>query len=129
MIKVTNKKVIECRDWDDLVKQTYGRIYNFQQQDGCQSRGVVNITIPSEYTADDEMYDNIPEVVNGSQMGVKFASWLARDPKQPIVGQTDNYELSLFWERNFYPDLYTVANDLYKRGLIEAGDYVINIDW
>jgi hypothetical protein len=35
----------------------------------------------------------------------------------------------MFWERNFYPDTYTVANDLYDKGLIEAGDYIINIDW
>ncbi len=41
----------------------------------------------------------------------------------------DDWEINLFCERNFYPDLHTIANDLYERGLIEAGEYVINIDW
>lgn len=75
------------------------------------------------------MNDSIPEVVNGEERGVKFDVWLTRDPKQPIPEQTADYQLALFWERNFYPSLEMVANDLYKKGLIEAGDYTINIDW
>lgn len=75
------------------------------------------------------MSEIIPEVVNGEEMGVKFSAWLARDPKQRITGQTEKYELDLFWKRNFYPDIQTIANDLYKKGLIKAGKYTINIDW
>jgi hypothetical protein len=75
------------------------------------------------------MNDSIPEIVNGDIMGVKFKTWLDRNPKQPIVDQEFDWDLSLFWERNFYPDIQIVANDLYKKGLIEAGDYIINIDW
>lgn len=37
--------------------------------------------------------------------------------------------INLFWMRSFYPNIQTVANDLYKQGLIEAGDYSIKIDW
>ena len=130
MIKFTNKKVIDCFDWDKLVKETYCRPYCFQQQEGCQSRGNVNITIPSEETYDDEMHDSIPEVINGEIMGVKFQTWLSRDPKAPLAsGREDSFGLELFWQRNFYPDIQVVANDLYEKGLIEAGDYVINIDW
>ena len=61
-------------------------------------------------------------------MGVKFEKWLERDIKQSVEGRTDWY-ISLFWERNFYPNIQTVANDLHEKGLIEAGDYTINIDW
>lgn len=75
------------------------------------------------------MNDSIPEVVNGYEMGVKFEVWLARDPNQPITNQKYDWELELFWERNFYPDIHTLANDLHSKGLIEAGDYLINIDW
>ena len=121
--------MIDVSDWDNLVSSTYNRVYSFQQQDGCQERGVVNITVPEKYTEDDEMHDSIPEKLNGEEMGVKFKSWLERDPKQPMKNQKNDWELSMFWERNFYPDLSTVANDLYERGLIEAGDYTINIDW
>jgi len=35
----------------------------------------------------------------------------------------------MWWERNFYPDVEMIANDLHKRGILEAGEYVIDIDW
>jgi len=126
---IKNVKMIEVSDWDDLVQRTYKRDYNFQQQDDCKSRGVFNLKIPSDYTEDEEMNEEIPEIVNGEIMGVKFKNWLARDPKKPIPKQTQDYELKLFWMRNFYPCVYEVANDLHKKGLIEAGEYKINIDW
>lgn len=127
MLKVKNVKVIDLYDWDELVKETYGKHYSFQQQHGCQPRGMHNITIPSD-DYDDEMHDTIAEGVNGAEMGVKFKTWLERDPKASVCGRTD-YHIGMFWERNFYPDLQTVANDLHAKGLIEAGDYVIEIDW
>ena len=127
MLKYKTIKMIDVRDWDKLVSSTYGKIYSFQQQDGCQSRGVVNITIPDE-TYEDEMNDEIPEKINGEVMGIKFDKWLERDITQSVEGRTDWY-ISLFWERNFYPNIQTVANNLHEKGLIEAGDYTINIDW
>lgn len=149
-IKTKNHKVIELGDWDDLVIETYGRMYSFQQQDGCQGRGNVKLTIP-DTDNDSEMHDKIPEIINGEIMGVKFATWLERDPKAPLNpsdkelkscnyywGKTeqdktswkqDESNIRMFYDRNFYPDLQTVANDLHKKGLIEAGEYIIEIDW
>lgn len=128
MIKIKNVKMIEVSDWDKLVSDTYSKPYSFQQQDGCQQRGIFHLTIPSEYTCDDEMNDEIPEIINGETMGVKFEKWLERDPNEPVASRTD-YSIELWWERNFYPDIHTVANDLHKRGLIKAGEYSIEIDW
>lgn len=128
-MKVKNVKMIDVSEWDKLVSDTYNRPYSFQQQDGCQSRGTYDLTIPSKYTEDDEMNDSIPEVVNGEKMGVKFKVWLERDPKQSIGNKKKDWNIELFWERNFYPNIETVANDLYKKGLIESGSYVIDIDW
>jgi len=62
-------------------------------------------------------------------MGVRFSMWLSRDPKQSVDGDDTPWVIKLFWKRNFYPDIYTVANDLCYKGLIEEGDYIINIDW
>jgi len=128
-LKYSNKKIIEVQDWDELVETTYGRPYSFQQQNDCQPRGTRDITIPSDETYDEDLPNEIPEIVNGEKMGVKFEAWLARDPKQKLKGDNNDFSLELFWARNFYPDLQTVANDLHAKGLIEAGDYVINIDW
>ena len=45
------KTVIEVQEWDALVEKTYGRKYKLQQQDGCRSRGTLEITVPAEAVA------------------------------------------------------------------------------
>lgn len=120
MLKYRLQRVVSVQDWDKLVEKVYGRPYSFQQQNGCQSRGIVELEVPNGEDNDEEMNDQIPMKINGEIMGVKLATWLAADPKE--------YE-NIFWERNFYPDLYTLADDLFKKGHIEAGEYTINIDW
>ena len=120
--------MISASEWDALVVKTYGRPYCFQQQDGCKDRGVFRFTVPGDHR-DDEMHDIIPEVVNHSTMGVKFKHWLERDPKQPLPDQEHDYQLNLWWHRNFYPDFQILANDIHSKGLLEAGDYTIDIDW
>jgi len=118
--------IVGC-DWDDLVKETYGRPYNFQQQDGCKDRGTHQFTVPN--TTSDFENDTVPEIVNHPEMGVSFKAWIARDPKAKLPNRDDEYSLELWWLRNFYPDFQMVANDLCARGLLEPGEYVINIDW
>lgn len=131
MKKLEVKKVnmIDVSDWDELVEETYGRRYSFQQQDGCQSRGTFELTVPQK--CKDTKNTTVPEVVNHNEMGVSFKAWLARDPKQLLSNPEYNNSwcLDMWWERNFYPDIQMVANDLHAKGLLEAGEYVINIDW
>lgn len=131
MIKTRTITLIDVGDFDNLVSETYGRIYDLQQQDGCKKRQLVEISVPCLSPYD---YENVAveEKVNGQQMGVSFAAWLARDPKQKL-NTTDKWDyehgLDLFWRRNFYPSLDMVINDLYDRGLLPAGEYAIDIDW
>lgn len=127
MLKYELQKIVTVQDWDKLVQTTYNRPYKFQQQDGCKSRGTYNITIPG-YSEDYEN-DSVPEEINGDDMGVSFEAWLNRDITEWNGDPSDESFLHLFWERNFYPDVHTLANNLYSKGLIEAGDYVIKIDW
>lgn len=127
MISTRTELVIDVSDWDKLVTETYGRPYSFQQQDGCKERQRVQITIPDETWEYDN--DSILEEVNGAEMGVSFKAWLERDPKQELPNDKNSWSLELFWERNFYPDVQMIANDLHAKGLIEAGSYVIDIDW
>ena len=121
------EQVISVSDWDDLVITTYGRPYSFQQQDGCKERQRVRITIPTN--GYDFENDTVPEIVNHGDMGVSFSAWLARDPKQALPSEKGSWSLDLWWERNFYPTVEIVANDLYEKGLIPAGKYTIDIDW
>jgi hypothetical protein len=126
-LKIKTVKIIDVQNWDDLVVKTYGRPYSFQQQDDYKARGVVGLTVPDH--ADDYKNDTVPEVVNHRKMGVSFAAWLARDPKQPLSGRDEAWVVDLWWDRNFYPDVQMIANDLHAKGLLEAGEYSINIDW
>lgn len=128
-MKISNQKVIELRDWNDFVQKTYGRPYNFQQQDGCKSRGVFSFDVPDASEVDKEAPDSVDEVVNGKKMGVNFEAWLKRDPKTPLANGRNDYGLDLWWKRNFYPDIQMIANDLHAKGLLEAGSYMIVIDW
>ena len=121
-------QAIDCDDWDNLVVETYGRPYCLQQQNGCMERGTMHLSVPSEWT-DDYEAETIPEKVNGEEMGVSFAAWLARDPEQQLPSDRQPWSLELFWHRNFYPNMEMVANDLHAKGLLPAGEYTIIIDW
>lgn len=142
-MKIRKENVVEVQDWDKLVKDTYKRPYQFQQQDGCKSRGFFRFSVPDE--AEDFEEDTVPEIVNHDEMGVSFAAWLKRDPEKLLVkpdkdsgiddfsimhwDSGDEFSLELWWGRNFYPDIQMVANDLHEKGLLEADDYTIDIDW
>lgn len=124
-MKIKIEKVIECSDWNKLVCKTYNKPYNLQQQNGCMDRCRLNIIVPNqeEFGSDESNYQP-----------VKFEDWLKRDPKEPVECgdedcRKDDWYINLWWERNFFPDLQVVANDLNKKGLLESGEYTINIDW
>lgn len=132
MIRTRTEVVISVEDWDDLVETTYGRPYSFQQQAGCKERQRFSIQVPSD--SYDFEQESVPEVVNGCEMGVSFKSWLARNPNQLLDKLRPDWDngknsLRLWWLRNFYPTVESIINDLHIRGLIEAGEYSIDIDW
>ena len=123
------KKVnmMDVQELDNLVKKTYGKIYSFQQQDGCKSRGVEHFTVPT--TEEDYENDTVPEVVNHEKMGVSFKAWLKRSIKKRIPSDNKCNFTVLWWTRNFYPHISMILNDLYKKGLIPKGRLSIDIDW
>jgi len=129
MIKAKTVQMIDVSDWDHLVETTYGKPYSFQQQDGCKERGIFKFSVPTQWDEDFEN-DFVPDEINGDEMGVSFKAWLARDPEEWNGNPSDAFMCkSLFWSRNWYPAHQTVANDLHAKGLLPAGEYVINIDW
>lgn len=128
MLKIQKRNVIDVLDWDNLVEKTYGKIYNFQQQDGCQSRGTYTLNIGCE--VEDDYPDTVPLKINGEEMGVNLKSWLETDSqKHKNKMNWEDWQVSMFWERNFYPNIEVLAYDLHKKGLIEKGEYDIKIDW
>ena len=92
-------EMVDVQEWDKLVRDTYGKPYSFQQQDGCKAREIVDIEVPSKYVND---YPNssIIEKVNGPEEGVSFKSWLDRDPKTEMKDEKDGSRwLDMFWHR------------------------------
>jgi arginyl-tRNA synthetase len=134
MLKTKTVKLVSVHDWDEFVVEVYGKPYMFQQQDGCKERGIERITAPCKNYEDFENTE-IPFVVNGEEMGVSFETWLNTSPEDTLKQFKDEYEGNaafyndLFWERNFYPDVDMIVNDLYSKGLLEADEYTIVIDW
>jgi hypothetical protein len=116
MIKYTTIKQIDDSDLDDLVQKVYGKPYTFQQQNGCQERGTRNITVP-ESIFEDDVVNTISEAIEDDSGGVSFADWLAADPNDPIFGE-EEWEREMLFQRNVYPPLEYVVNDLYAKGLI-----------
>lgn len=127
-LKISLLQVIDVDDFDKLVENTYGKIYSFQQQDGCKDRGFYRFSVGDYEIDEDYGHDEIPEVINGGIRGVKLKKWLERDVKETIGGKSGIY-IELFWHRNFYPDFDVLVDDLYKRGLINKGNYAIEVDW
>ena len=128
-MKLKIKKTIEVREWNKVVAETYKRPYHLQQQDNCMDRGSFSISIPSESPHDFDGRKSVPEIVNGREIGVSFKAWLDRDPKQKLINQKYDDQLELWWHRTFYPDIEMVANNLHALGLLDAGEYDIEIDW
>lgn len=136
-LKTKTVQLIELADWDEFVSEVYGKIYSFQQQDDCKPRGTYPFSIPDiEYDAEEFDYENteIPFEVNGEEMGVSFETWLntkVEDTEKHFqsVPYGASYANEMFWERNFYPSVETIIWDLHKRGLLDEGEYMINIDW
>ena len=130
MLKTKTVKVVTLDDWDNFVVDAYGKPYSFQQQDGCKPRGTQYFDVPSrEWDGDCHEDDEIPFKVNGKEMGVTFESWLNTSPDDTRKHFEYDFDNTLFWDRNFYPHLEMIVNDLHSKGLLGEGRYMIDIDW
>lgn len=123
MLKVKKTTVINCSDWDKFVESVYSIPYCLQQQNGCMDRQSIHLTVPDKFEAE----VNVSPGEN--HFPVSLEVWKSRDPTQKIKDQEYDWQLQLWYHRNFFPDLQEVANDLYNRGLLEKGEYLIEIDW
>ena len=137
MLDYRTVKMIDGDDWDSQVlalllpcqSQSITLLYGQEitstataQQQNYGMRGLVEITVPPD-DLDDFPNDTLEES-EYDMVGVSFKAWLEKD-----YDDCSEDEDSDFWEREFYPNLSMVINDLYERGLLEAGEYEIDIDW
>ena len=102
MLKYKIKKIINSFDLDDLIRETYGKPYCFQQQDGCKNRGIEYITVPviNPY---DFKNDSSSFKINGDEMGVSFDTWLKTTVKEVNKLHPEEYsgQNDLWWGKKF----------------------------
>ncbi len=68
-------------------------------------------------------------IIGVQEMGVSFETW-KNTPRDAFLEELkDEWRSDLFWERNFYPHFSMIVKDLYERGILEEGEYGIDIDW
>lgn len=109
-------KIFKLREWNDLVSSIYKKRYSFQQQDGCKEKGIFYFQIPI-WKEDYEDYKP-SEFEKEDIMGVSFKSWLEHDSSE-----------KLNWDRNFYPHVSMIIDNLYNKGILKEGEYAIDINW
>lgn len=144
-LRLATKQVhyLSDSEWDAFVSEVYGKPYCLQQQDDCYPNGSTKrFTVdakdvgvapnpdywvhPRDYCFEIKPTDSLDDI---EEQGVGLDAWLARDPKEPLPVQVYDHELELFWQHNFYPVFDDVVTDLASRGLLEPGEYVIDISW
>lgn|SRR5574343_400590 len=121
MIKTKPKHVINSDVWDKYVTKIYKRPYSISDQ--FEFKNVLEFKVPNR--AIDFANEIVEEDESTKETGVNFKSWISRDPSQPISGDPRPFVTKLWWFRSFYPEIDVLANDLYKKGQLERGEYVI----
>lgn len=110
-------------DFSKYVSEHYGRPYRLQQQgDMMAQEASIRFSVPPT-----DWYDENPTL----------AEWQAATPpaaERPDFttdreGWQKHLDDQLRWDRDYYPDLETVVKDLYEKGLLDAGDYIIYAWW
>ncbi|MFE3757903.1 hypothetical protein ACFXO9_26650 [Nocardia tengchongensis] len=98
------------KDFSQFVSRVYGRPYQLGRQDGGLLKdSTVEFTVPAQ-----EFEWSDPSV----------AEWLAALPPDDR-----DWQETLRWEREFHPGLEAIVNDLHARGLLPAGEYLLEVWW
>ena len=109
-MKVTKVNLIWESEFSQLVEDTYGRPYKLQQQgDMLHQESMVRLSVPGE------VFDH--------WQATTLEEWVAAEYPSP------KFDYDFQWEREFYPQLEEVANDLHERGLLDEGEYVLHVWW
>jgi hypothetical protein len=106
--------LIHESEFSKLVREIYGRPYQFQQQGDMMGQNTIRrFSVPAEPMGD-------------HWQAVPLQEWLDATPPADEPG---NFKERLRWLREFYPEMEDIVNDLHARGLIEKGDYALHIWW
>jgi len=142
--------VIEALDFDKFVESVYKRPYRLHKSVDFFVKELemclvvklpqVNFNLENEDFMDSEDGKwGIYNVDNGGRRdgglpirchyGASFKTWSERDTEKPFDTQThtatNKDHLDKFWKTYFYPAPLVLLNDLYQKGHLTAGNYII----
>ena len=107
--------VLHESEFSNLVRQTFERPYSLQQQGDMHSQeSFIRFDVPAELEWEHEP---------------SLETWLATTPPDPEDHSMAAFTNRLRWDREFYPDLQDIANELHARGQLDAGTYVLHVWW
>lgn len=119
---------LDVREWDELVQKHYGKPYDFQQQDGCKERQIVELEVPDPNAEDFDFQEELTSTALAGIEGVSFDQWENTDSSETF-GEANPWYVEILWDRNFYPHVSMIVNDLHSKGILPEGKYMIDIDW
>lgn len=121
MINQRYFRVVDAKQWNDLVGAVYGKPYDIVQQPYVLHDGTTFVSVSE--TPNDDRYlpdDFINEEHEGTAWwGVKLDAWLAKQPSDELSRVEEEY-----WHQRFYPRLQSLANDLAIKGFISPDGYI-----
>ena len=103
MLKYKTVKLVWESDLQDLILDTYGRRTEWAAEQEMSQNETRNFTVPSNRYVDED--------------SLTVAQWLAGET-------TELYGYTLV-----EPEMQLILNDLHARGLVEAGEYVVEVWW
>lgn len=111
-----------------LIGKHYGKPYKIQQQGDMMSNDsyfTVEVGPDMEFEIDDWAADDTDEVIEAKAIA-QIAAWQAKECPPEHKG---TYSEELWWEREGYMPYDILLWDLNRKGLIPAGDYLIEVMW
>lgn len=117
-VSIQDVRLIEEREFSALVTRVYGRPYRLQQNMMLGQDTIYPLTVPE------------PEPVDESHEP-SFAEWASQDPDLDADGHPwrHAWEKEIWWEREFYPPFSALVNDLYERGHLPMGTFMLHVWW
>lgn len=115
MLRYYAAKIIDEDEFSQLVRDTYQRPYQLQQH-GFDSGEPMRIGTYLEI--------DVPGTDTWLPGEHSLEEWLEREVENP-----GDKIAEIEWEREFTPDLQQLVNDLHAQGLLEAGEYLIKVEW
>lgn len=117
-LRITTKQVhlVHELELSRFISYVYKRPYSMQQVEFLSQDTMLSVTVG----------DHPSESVYWGQEA--FEEWRDRDANDHDQHE-DNFMRTLTWQREYGCSIEPIMQDLFKQGLLPAGDYIVHVWW